>query len=285
MATAQLGDPAEEKPADLAEHEHADAAERVAPQAAVVYEAIRREGSDELKRPTSALFWSGLAAGLSMGFSFIAEALLRSHLPDAGWRPLIAKLGYSVGFIIIVLGRQQLFTENTLTPILPLLRNKSRRTLGHVLRLWVIVLLANAVGTIAFAWVLSHTAVAQSDVQTAFGEIGREMLAASPGEQFVRAIFAGWLIATMVWLMPFAEAARVWVIVLITYLVGLAHFGHIIAGSVTAAYTVFSGLTSLPAAIFGWWIPVLLGNVIGGVLLVAALNHAQVAAGKAAIDT
>lgn len=104
MPTAQLEDPAEEKTADLADHEHADAADRVAPHAAVVYEAIRREGSDELKRPTSALFWSGLAAGLSMGFSFIAEALLRSHLPDAGWRPLIAKLGYSVGFIIIVLG-------------------------------------------------------------------------------------------------------------------------------------------------------------------------------------
>lgn len=280
----EIEDPTEEATAPLEEHQHADAAERVAPHAGVVYEAIRREGRDELKRPSSALFWSGLAAGLSMGFSFVAEGLLRAHLPDTEWRPLISKLGYSVGFIIIVLGRQQLFTENTLTPVLPLLRNKSGRTLWHVVRLWLVVLLANVIGTIAFAWVLAHTAVVEPQVRNAFGEIGREMLTGGVGEQFVRAIFAGWLIALMVWLMPFAEAARVWVIILITYLVGLAHFGHIIAGSVTLCYDVFAGVTSASSALFGWWLPVILGNVTGGVLLVAALNHAQVSAGNVESD-
>jgi formate/nitrite transporter FocA (FNT family) len=85
--------------------------ERVAIGANIVYEAIRREGEDELARPASALAWSALAAGLSMGFSFVAEALLEARLPDEPWRPLIAKFGYSVGFLIVVLGRQQLYTE------------------------------------------------------------------------------------------------------------------------------------------------------------------------------
>lgn len=88
--------------------------ERVAIGARVVYEVVRLEGEDELERPGVALAWSGLAAGLSMGFSLLAEAALMSHLPNAAWRPLIARAGYSVGFLVVILGRQQLFTENTL---------------------------------------------------------------------------------------------------------------------------------------------------------------------------
>jgi formate/nitrite transporter FocA (FNT family) len=90
----------------------------------VVYETIRREGEEELHRKVSSLWWSGLAAGLSMGFSFIAEGLLMAHLPDTPWRLLVSGAGYSVGFLIVVLGRQQLFTENTLTVFLPVLLDK-----------------------------------------------------------------------------------------------------------------------------------------------------------------
>src|SRR4051812_32659775 len=93
---------------DAAEEE---AHERSSPGGEVVYKAILKEGEDELERPSGALFWSGLAAGLSMGFSLIGEALLRAYLPEAHWRPLVAKFGYSLGFLIVILGRQQLFTE------------------------------------------------------------------------------------------------------------------------------------------------------------------------------
>src|SRR5690242_13295096 len=135
--------------------EHAEAEERSAPSGKVVYKAILGEGEDELSRPSSALFWSGLAAGLSMGFSLVAEGLLRAHLPDTAWRPLVAKLGYSVGFLIVILGSQQLYTENTLTPIVPLLTRRSGEMLGRVLRLWAIVLVTNLIGTIVFAWVVA----------------------------------------------------------------------------------------------------------------------------------
>src|SRR3954465_9128941 len=129
---------------DQAEDQHEqEAQERSSPSGKVVYKAILKEGEDELERPSSALFWSGLAAGLSMGFSFITEALLQAHLPHANWSPLVSKFGYAMGFLIVILGRQQLFTENTLTPILPLLQKKNRETLLNVLRLWGVVLLAN----------------------------------------------------------------------------------------------------------------------------------------------
>ena len=118
----QHASPEEEK----RKKEEAEAEERSAPNPSVVWDAVHQEGVDELQRRPLALMWSGLAAGLSMGFSLIAEGLLRAHLPETEWRPLVSKLGYPVGFIIVVLGRQQLFTENTLTPILPLLANRDR---------------------------------------------------------------------------------------------------------------------------------------------------------------
>src|SRR5689334_16269380 len=125
-----------------------EAEEKSAPSAHVVYEAIRKEGRHELERKTSSLAWSGLAAGMSMGFSFVTLALLQHHLPDEPWRPLITPLGYSVGFLIVVLGRQQLFTENTLTVILPLLTRKTTRDVAKVAQLWSVVFFANLLGTL-----------------------------------------------------------------------------------------------------------------------------------------
>src|SRR5579883_3111500 len=95
-------------------HEEKQVQQRTAISAHIVYEAILAEGESELERSTSALVYSGLAAGLSMGFSFLTEGFLRARLPDASWTPLVAKLGYAMGFLIVILGRQQLFTENTL---------------------------------------------------------------------------------------------------------------------------------------------------------------------------
>ncbi len=260
--------------------EKKQAEERTAIGAHVVYEAIRREGEEELQRTVSALAWSAFAAGLSMGFSFIAEGLLMSHLPDAPWRPLLTRLGYSVGFLIVVLGRQQLFTENTLTVVLPLLLRKNGETLYRMLRLWGTVLLANLVGTFLFALFIAKFAIFDPQTQACLKAIGDAHLGSSFGLSLVRAIFAGWLIALMVWLLPAAETARVAIIIVITYLIGLAGFNHIIAGSTTLFYLVASGSTSIGTYLVQFFLPTLLGNIIGGFSLVAALGHAQVVGGK-----
>src|SRR5579862_4221816 len=152
--------------------EQKQAEERTAIGANIVYEAIRREGEDELNRPPSALAWSALAAGLSLGFSFITEGLLMAHLPDQPWRPLISKLGYCIGFLIVVLGRQQLFTENTLTVVLPLLIRKDSATLLRMLRLWAVVLTSNLVGTFLFALCLGKIGIFNTHVEQALSQIG-----------------------------------------------------------------------------------------------------------------
>jgi formate/nitrite transporter FocA (FNT family) len=272
--------------ADDAEREadEHDAQQRTAPSGKVVYKAILKEGEGELARPSSALFWSGLAAGLSMAFSLIAEGLLTAHLPDTSWRPLVSKLGYSVGFLIVVLGRQQLFTENTLTPILPLLQRKDLATAGNVLRLWSIVLAANLLGALAVALAIAHTNAFHADVREAFAEIAAKALAPTPGTLVLRGVFAGWLIALMVWLLPFAEAGRVWVIVLITYVVGLGEFSHVIAGAVEVFTAAAMGRAEWLDVAKGYIVPTLCGNIVGGVTLVAMLNHAQVVAGGGGED-
>lgn len=246
----------------------------------MLHEAIRKEGEDELLRSSSALAWSSLAAGLSMGFSLVAQGLLQNALPDQAWRPLISMLGYSIGFLIVILGRQQLFTENTITPILPLLARRNRATLFQVGRLWIIVLAGNLVGTAVFAWVIGSTGVFRPDVQRAFAEIGREVMDSNWLAVIIRSVFAGWLIALMVWMLPGAQESRVAIIIIITYLVGLAGLSHIIAGSVEVLYLVVTGGVSVGQYLLQFMLPTLAGNIIGGTALVAALNHAQVAAGE-----
>ena len=260
----------------LSEKELAEAEHRSAARAVVVYEAIRSEGEQELARPTSALFWSALAAGLSMGFSLIGEGLLRSMLPALPWRPIVTKFGYTFGFLMVVLGRQQLFTENTLTPILPLLLHRTRPVLHNTIRLWGVVLAANLLGAVAIAWVLANTGAFDPSVRRAFAEIGQESLSAPFGLALLRGVFAGWLIAFMVWLLPSAESFRVVVIVALTWLVGVGHLTHIIAGSIEVLYLAASGVTGYGHAVTAYMIPTLIGNILGGVALVAALNHAQV---------
>ncbi|GAA0580339.1 formate/nitrite transporter family protein [Rhizomicrobium electricum] len=247
------------------------------PNAALIHETIRAEGVSELERAAWALAASGLAAGLSMGFSFITEGLLAHALPAGPARTILAPLGYTIGFLIVVLGRQQLFTENTLTPVLPLLHNRNGETLVKVLRLWAIVLVANLAGALAIAAILAHVPLFESGVYASLADLAGKTIQDGFGVTFARAVFAGWLIALMVWLLPAAEGARPTIIAVITYVIALAQFSHIIAGSVDCAYLAFAGMAGWDDFVLRFFLPTLLGNICGGVALVAALNYGQVA--------
>ena len=215
---------------ELTEKQQEEAEERTSVSAVVVHETIRQDGEEELSRPTSALAWSGLAAGMSMGFSFVGQSLLRAHLPNQPWRPLLVNLGYPLGFLIVIIGRQQLFTENTLTAIIPLLARRNLATLIQVARLWSIVLLANLLGAHLFAWVAGNTPMFSRAVQHAMLQLSTEAAHVTFGSAILRGIFAGWLIAMVVWMLAASDAGRIPIIVILTYAVGLAGFTHIIAG-------------------------------------------------------
>jgi formate/nitrite transporter FocA (FNT family) len=250
--------------------------ERSSPPTPVIYEVVRRLGDEEMARPATSLWWSGVAAGLSMSFSLLAQAILQTHLPEAPWRPLISDLGYCVGFLMVVLSRQQLFTENTITAVLPVMADFSLRNLQRMGSMWSIVLVANLTGTLFAALFCTFAPVLTPEVRDGMIEISRQVTGHGWFEMFFKAISAGFLMAAMVWLLPGANAAQFHVVVLMTYLIAVGEFMHIVAGSMEAFLLVASGHLGVWPMISGFGAPVLLGNIVGGTVLFAVLSYAQV---------
>lgn len=213
-----------------------------------------------------------------MGLSLLLQGAFKHYVPDVSWERLITSLGYPAGFVAVTLGRQQLYTETTLTAFLPFLHHRRADVFGNVLRLWLVVLIANIIGAILFAWSAAWTAAFSPELKRTFAEIGAHEMGYGFATAFVKGIFGGWMIALMVWLMPPAETSRIWVIALITYCLAVTELTHVIAGSIDSLFVVFSGQASLGSFAWNFFLPTLIGNTIGGVVFVATLNHAQVAA-------
>ncbi len=270
----QTADMEEHALPDSEEEESVSEASSLSPR--LIYEVVRRDGEEELNRTTSALVWSGVAAGILISASVLAEAALRSALPDAPWRAIIENMGYSLGFLIVILGRMQLFTENTITTVLPFLADPCPRCFGRVMRLWAIVLAANVAGAFAAGWFLSLEHVLPADIREAAMAVSLHAVELAPMEAFLKGIPAGVLIAALVWLLPQAQASAFFVIGAMTWMIAMGDFTHVIAGSVELALVVLDGGMGLLHGFAAWWLPVLAGNILGGTLVFTALAWAQV---------
>lgn len=260
----------------LSASEEREVEQKLPPTVQVVHEAVRIQGEMEMSRSTSALVWSALAAGLSMGFSMLAPALLQAHLPAGpGWQ-LIASSGYALGFLIVILARQQLFTENTMTAVLTFMTRPSGHALLRLLRLWVVVLFGNLVGGAVFAFVIVHMPVLEASTYDALRESGAVLLRNSAWALFSKGIIAGWLVAIMVWLITAIEGSQALVIILLAWFIGIGGFAHVIVGAVEGLFLVFDGQTGVIDFMTAFLLPTLAGNVTGGSLIFALISHAQV---------
>jgi formate/nitrite transporter FocA (FNT family) len=250
--------------------------DRATPPTPVIYEVVRHHGEEEMERPGTSLWWSGVAAGLSISFSLLAQAIIKLRTPDADWAPLAIAAGYPVGFLMVVLGRQQLFTENTITMVLPVMAEPTRAKLASLGRSWSIILAANLAGTLIAALFCSWTPVLSPEVLDAMLGVSRHAMDKAWAVVFFEAITAGFLMAVMVWLLPAASHSPVPVIFLITYLIAISGSAHIVAGSMEAFMLVVNGQMGAWHAFAGFAVPALLGNIVGGTILFALLSHAQV---------
>jgi len=242
---------------------------------ALIYEVIRREGEEELSRSSRSLIWSGIAAGLMMSFSVLGEAIFRTYLPDAPGSYLIENLGYSFGFLLVIMGRLQLFTENTITTVFPFLADPRLSGLLATLRLWGIVLAANVVGAFLAAYVM-HTGAIAEEFRPAIHSLSEHATGMGAYQSFVRGIPAGILVAALVWSLPQAAGSKFFVILGFTWLIAAGDFTHIIAGSVEMAYLITGGELSIGTALTGFFLPVLAGNIIGGTAVFTMIAYGQV---------
>jgi formate/nitrite transporter FocA (FNT family) len=260
----------------ITEREIYDVEEMSSPRTPVIYEVVRRLGEEEMARPATSLWWSGVAAGLSISFSLLAQAILELHLPDEAWRPLVSGFGYCVGFLMVVLGSQQLFTESTITVVLPVFKDLSWPNIWRMGRLWAIVLVANFAGTLLAAIFCTFTPALPADLLHGMQNISRDLLGLGWWQMAFRGVSSGFLIAAMVWMIPSAESAKFAVITLMTYLIAIGGFTHIVAGSMEANMLMLHGDWEWWRMFGNFFVPVLLGNMVGGTALFALISYAQV---------
>jgi len=253
----------------VAEHSHLSALS--------VYSVILREGEEELRRPNMSLWWSGVAAGIGISSSVLAQGIIRLNLgSDYPYLTLIESLGYTFGFVWVILCRLQLFTENTITVVLPVLAQPTPNRLYCTARLWAIVLLANFCGTFFTAVLSVYGGILSADLLTTIMEISRHAVQLTPAEALMRGIPSGFFIASLVWMLPSAKGLGVLVIMMFTWLIAAGEFTHVIVGSNEIFNVVLTGEMNIVTALVYYILPVLIGNILGGTGLFAMMAHAQV---------
>ena len=243
-----------------------------------IHDNILEPAKKEMERPATSLLWSSLASGMVIGFSFLASAFA-ANLVSEEHRHAAAAAAYPLGFIFVVMARSELFTENTLDPVIPFLDDRNSETFRKLVRMWVLLLLGNLIGAVIFGWVLARTPVVNAEMQSSLARIAEEATSGGFGRVLYAGIFAGWLIALLSWLLASTHStgAQIALIWLCTAPISAFQFRHSIAGSVEAFYRSAAGEASWGSMLGNFVVPAVLGNAIGGVLLVALLNYGQVA--------
>ena len=250
------------------------------PTADQIYEQVSRNGRRELNRAPLGLAISGLAGGMTMGLTGLSTSIVRAILGAGPAAKLIADLLYPIGFIAVIVGRAQLFTENTLYPVALVLAE--RAYYWRTLRLWAIVLASNVIGALAFSWLAVRTGALRPEFVAAISELGVQAAAGLAFTHiFWSAVIGGWIIALVAWLVSGSHSitGSVMLIWLLTLVVGLGGFAHCVASSGEILAAVLNHKMAA-SQYFSWLLPATLGNIAGGVLLVTLLEYGQVKGGE-----
>jgi formate/nitrite transporter FocA (FNT family) len=242
-----------------------------------ILENVVAEGREELGRASTGLAFSAFGAGLNISFSVVALAVVGALTGGVG---LLALIAYPIGFLIVILGKEELFTENTVTPVAVALTDRS--TVPNMLRMWSILLVFNVLGTIAFAFAVTYGKVLNpTSIQLLVEEVSHK-LENGFWIMTLKAIFGGWLVAMVAWLVAASRdtVSQVLFIWLLVFLIPTSGLVHCIAGSTEVLVSVFVGETSWGEYLFGFLVPATLGNAVGGIVLVTLLNYGQVIGSK-----
>ncbi len=250
------------------------------PSAGEIFEQVAKNARQELKRSNTSLGISGFGGGAFMGLSAMGTAIAVSLLGNSPSAQMISRMFYPLGFIIVIIGRSQLFTENTLYPVALVLAEK--REFWNTLRLWAVVLPSNVAGAFAFSLLVSRTTALNPAFVEALNQLGLSAIAHPAKTVFWSGVIGGWIIALAAWLVSGSHSVTgsVMVIWLLTYIVGLGNFAHCIATSGEVFVAILTGHAPW-IAYPQWFFPAVMGNICGGVGLVTILEYGQVIYGEA----
>jgi len=253
-----------------------DSTRRSAPQ---ILEQVANNGREELARSTHALAFSGVAGGLTMGLTGLSVSIVHATLGPGQLQAFISHLVYPLGFIAVIIGRAQLFTENTLYPVILVL--DEHRHLLNMLRLWAVVFVSNVFGALLFAGLAVRTTALRPEYAQQLMNLGTTALDSTTSHIFWSGVIGGWLIALVAWMVSASHwtIGQITIVWMVTFIVGLGHFAHCIATSGEILAAVVGGQTS-PGAYAHWIVFATLGNIVGGVTIVSLLNYGQVKAGE-----
>jgi formate/nitrite transporter FocA (FNT family) len=249
------------------------------PSAEDIYKQVAANARQELKRSSVALAISGFAGGIFMGLSAMGTAIALAMLGHTPGFQMISRMFYPLGFIVVIIGRAQLFTENTLYPVALVLAEK--REFWNTLRLWAVVLPSNVLGAFAFAALASLPPTLNPHFVAELSQLGLDALANPSATVFWSGVMGGWIIALAAWLVSGSHSitGSVMIIWMLTFIVGLGNFAHCIATSgeiLVAILTHHAAWSSYPR----WFCPAVLGNICGGVGMVTLLEYGQAIYGK-----
>lgn len=244
----------------------------------ITHNQIER-GETELERPTDGLFLSAISAGLDIGFGPLAMVIFLS-LIGASFGHFLTEFilanFYSIGFIFVVLGRSELFTEHTATAVFPVL--DGRKSLTDLGRLWAIVFVGNVIGAAIFAGAIVFATPTNLINSTAFAKLAATYTTRGSLVLLVGAVFAGWLMGLVSWLVAAAQSTmgRVFFVWLCTALIAFAHFPHSIAGTVEVLMGTFAS-PAITLVEYGRFLLIAtVGNAIGGTVFIALLRYSHV---------
>jgi len=240
-----------------------------------IFDAAVLNAREEIKRSPRTLAFSGTLGGLTMGLTGLSVAAARAYLGDSPSAELISLMLYPVGFIAVIIGRAQLFTENTLYPVVLVL--DERKYVLETLRLWLVVFTANVLGAFLFSLLAMRTGALRPEISAQLIQLGAHSASGSAAHFFWSGIVGGWLIAMVAWEVTashwtIGQLVMIWIL---TFVVGIARLSHCIAGSGEILSAVVAG--QVPAsAFFHWLLFATCGNIVGGVVIVSVLNYGQV---------
>ena len=247
-------------------------------------------GSKRLHRSITGTEITAFIGGMSVCFGAVAMAWVAASVDGSMTSPsaahLLGSLFFPVGFIILLVGKSELFTENFFLPVTAVLER--RGTVRELLNLWSVSLVFNLLGGLVFAALISRGGVLADLPAEHLIELAEHKVHYSVSTAIVKAIFAGWLMTMLTWLLVAAEGfgARLVIIWIMGTLIVLGQFNHVV---ISAAEIFIGMMLGADVGVVEWvlrnFLPALAGNIIGGVVFVTLLFYVQALQGRKDVET